>query len=43
MPMFHIFGLVTGILGSTLTKSTIVLPSAHFDPKATVNAIIKEK
>ncbi|VVC42217.1 AMP-dependent synthetase/ligase,AMP-binding enzyme, C-terminal domain [Cinara cedri] len=43
MPLFHIFGLSAAILGSMLTKSTVYLPSAHFEPKATVDVITKEK
>lgn len=43
MPMFHGFGLSAGVLAPIITNSTVILPSAHFDPKATVDVIIEEK
>ncbi|XP_015374859.1 PREDICTED: acyl-CoA synthetase family member 2, mitochondrial-like [Diuraphis noxia] len=43
MPLFHASGLSIGALGPMITKSTIVLPSAHFDPKATVDVLTEEK
>ncbi|VVC42218.1 AMP-binding, conserved site,AMP-binding enzyme, C-terminal domain,AMP-dependent synthetase/ligase [Cinara cedri] len=42
-PLFHIFGISAGMLASILTKSTIYLPSAHYDPKTTADVITKEK
>ncbi|XP_050052910.1 medium-chain acyl-CoA ligase ACSF2, mitochondrial-like isoform X2 [Aphis gossypii] len=43
MPLFHASGLSIGVLGPLITKSTVYLPSAHFDPKATVDVLTKEK
>jgi len=43
MPLFHAFGLSAGILQTALCKSTLVLPTAHFEPKITVDAFSKEK
>jgi len=43
MPLFHASGLSIGALGPMVTKSTVFLPSAHFDPKATVDVLTKEK
>ncbi|XP_060865725.1 medium-chain acyl-CoA ligase ACSF2, mitochondrial-like [Metopolophium dirhodum] len=43
MPLFHASGLSIGALGPMITKTTVVLPSAHFEPKAAANAITEEK
>lgn len=43
MPLFHASGLSIGALGPLIVKSTVYLPSAHFDPKATVDVLTKEK
>jgi len=43
MPLFHASGLSIGILGPMINKITTVLPSAHFDPKAVVDVLTKEK
>jgi len=43
MPLFHASGLSIGALGPMITKSTVVLPSAHFEPKAAVDVLTKEK
>ncbi|XP_060838688.1 medium-chain acyl-CoA ligase ACSF2, mitochondrial-like [Rhopalosiphum padi] len=43
MPLFHASGLSIGALGPMVTKSTIFLPSGHFDPKETVDVLTKEK
>ncbi|XP_050548330.1 medium-chain acyl-CoA ligase ACSF2, mitochondrial-like isoform X2 [Daktulosphaira vitifoliae] len=43
MPYFHIFALSAGILGALLTESTVYLPSAHFEPKATVDVLLNDK
>ncbi|XP_025193594.1 acyl-CoA synthetase family member 2, mitochondrial-like [Melanaphis sacchari] len=43
MPLFHAAGLCVCTLGALVTKSTVFLPSGHFDRKASVDVIIKEK
>jgi acyl-CoA synthetase (AMP-forming)/AMP-acid ligase II len=43
MPLFHASGLSIGALGPMITKSTVFLPSGHFDPKVTVDVFMKEK
>lgn len=43
MPLFHVFALAGGLIAPILTGSTVLLPSAHFDPKATVNVITEDK
>lgn len=43
MPLFHVAGLSIGVLGPMITKSTVVLPSAHFEPKTAVDVLTKEK
>lgn len=43
MPLFHTFGLSAGVIGPILTKSTVYLPSGHFEPKTTVEVLTKEK
>lgn len=43
MPLFHASGLSIGALGPMITKSTVVLPSAHFEPKTTVDVFTEEK
>ncbi|KAL4143266.1 hypothetical protein QTP88_005619 [Uroleucon formosanum] len=43
MPLFHASGLSIGVLGPMITKSTVVLPSAHFEPKTAVDVLTKEK
>jgi fatty-acyl-CoA synthase len=39
VPFYHCFGMVMGNLGSTSHGSTIVIPSAGFDPAATLRAV----
>ncbi|XP_025420128.1 acyl-CoA synthetase family member 2, mitochondrial [Sipha flava] len=43
MPLFHTFGLSAGIIAPIITKSTVYLPTAHFEPKTTVDVLTKEK
>ncbi|XP_026809191.1 acyl-CoA synthetase family member 2, mitochondrial-like isoform X1 [Rhopalosiphum maidis] len=43
MPLFHAFALSIAVVAPMVTKSTVYLPSAHFDPKATVEVLTKEK
>jgi len=43
MPLFHAFALSIAVISPLVTKSTVYLPSAHFDPKATVDVLTKEK
>ncbi|XP_050428075.1 medium-chain acyl-CoA ligase ACSF2, mitochondrial-like [Adelges cooleyi] len=43
MPLFHAVGLSVGVLGAMVSKSTCILPSANYDLKSTVDAIIINK
>ncbi|KAL4143270.1 hypothetical protein QTP88_005621 [Uroleucon formosanum] len=43
MPLFHAFALSIAVVAPLVTKSTVYLPSAHFDSKATVDILTKEK
>lgn len=42
VPFYHCFGMVMGNLGCTTHAATMVIPSAGFDPAATLAAIEKE-
>lgn len=42
-PFFHAFGLVAGLMASLHHGTTVVLPSAAYDVKATLRAITTEK
>lgn len=42
-PLFHVFGVVVGMMAALEYGSTLVLPSAGFDVKASLRAIEKEK
>jgi fatty-acyl-CoA synthase len=39
VPFYHCFGMVMGNLGATTHGATIVIPSAGFDPAATLTAV----
>ena len=43
VPFYHCFGMVMGNLGCTTHAATMVIPSAGFDPAATLTAIEKER
>lgn len=43
VPFYHCFGMVMGNLGATTHGAAIVIPSANFDPAATVRAIAQER
>ncbi|MCV7299469.1 AMP-binding protein [Mycobacterium barrassiae] len=43
VPFYHCFGMVMGNLGCTTHGATMVIPSAGFDPGATLEAIEKER
>ena len=43
VPLYHCFGMVLGSLTTVVHGSTIVLPSAGFDPSATLQAAQDEK
>jgi fatty-acyl-CoA synthase len=43
VPLYHCFGSVAGTLLSLYTGATMILPSAAFDPLATMRAIQDEK
>ncbi|KAK2755923.1 Acyl-CoA synthetase member 2 mitochondrial [Arachnomyces sp. PD_36] len=42
-PLFHVFGLVGGILVNFTYGASVVLPAREFDATATVEALIKER
>jgi len=43
VPFYHCFGMVMGTLGCTTHGATIVIPSAGFDPAATLAAIAAQR
>src|SRR5262249_19470590 len=43
VPLYHCFGSVIGSLVSVVYGATLILPSAQFDPLATLQAIHNEK
>jgi fatty-acyl-CoA synthase len=43
VPLYHCFGCVIGTLVAVVTGATLVLPSATFDPLATLEAIDQER
>lgn len=43
VPLFHAFGVVITIMAAMSYGATLVLPSAHFDPEASLHSIVKEK
>lgn len=43
VPFYHCFGMVMGVLGCTTHGSTIVVPAAAFEPRATLEALAEEK
>ena len=43
VPLYHCFGTVIGTLACTTVGATVVLPSAVFDPRATLDAVERER
>lgn len=43
VPFYHCFGMVLSNMASVTHGATMVLPAEHFDPKATLSAIEKER
>ncbi len=43
VPLYHCFGCVIGVIASVKAGAAIVLPSAGFDPAATLAAIAEER
>lgn len=43
VPLFHAFGVVITIMAAMSHGATLVLPSAHFDPEASLHSIVEEK
>lgn len=43
VPLYHCFGMVMGNLGALTHGSTIIYPSAAFDPVTTLRAVAEEK
>ncbi|MDY0205956.1 MAG: AMP-binding protein [Pseudomonas sp.] len=43
VPLYHCFGMVMGNLGALTHGSTIIYPSAAFDPVLTLRAVAEEK
>lgn len=42
-PLFHAFGIVVGIMAALQHGTTLVLPAAGYDVKATLQAIERER
>jgi fatty-acyl-CoA synthase len=43
VPFYHCFGMVMGNLGATANGCTMVIPAQGFDPKATLEAVARER
>lgn len=43
VPFFHVFGVVTGILGSISHGCALVVPGPGYNPSASVQAIVSER
>ncbi|GAA2884697.1 AMP-binding protein [Pseudonocardia halophobica] len=43
VPFYHCFGMVMGNLASTSNGATMVIPAQGFDPKATLEAVARER
>lgn len=43
VPLFHVYGVVISIMGAMSHAATVVLPSAGYDPEASLRAISNEK
>jgi fatty-acyl-CoA synthase len=43
VPLYHCFGCVIGCMVSVVTGATLILPSAQFDPLATLEAVHRER
>lgn len=43
VPLFHAYGVVASIMGGMSHAATVVLPSAGYDPEASLRAIANEK
>jgi len=43
VPLYHCFGSVIGSMVSVVYGATLILPSAQFDPLATLEAVHREK
>ena len=43
VPLYHCFGSVIGSMVSVVYGATLILPSAQFDPVATLQAVAREK
>ncbi|HVW03315.1 MAG TPA: AMP-binding protein [Planctomycetaceae bacterium] len=43
VPFYHCFGCVLGVLCAAIRGSAMIVPSEHFQPEATLNAIEQER
>lgn len=43
VPFYHCFGMVLGNMVSVVYGAAMVIPGAHFDPRATLEAVEKER
>jgi fatty-acyl-CoA synthase len=43
VPLYHCFGCVIGVMAAMTSSATLVLPSAQFDPLATLEAVEAER
>ena len=43
VPLYHCFGCVIGCMVSVVTGAALILPAAQFDPRATLEAVARER
>jgi fatty-acyl-CoA synthase len=43
VPLYHCFGMVIGVLGAVSKGAAMIFPGEAFDPKSTLDSLVKEK
>ena len=43
VPLYHCFGMVMGVLGAVSKGAAMIFPGEAFDPKSTIDSLVKEK
>ena len=43
VPLYHCFGMVMGVLGAVSKGAAMIFPGEAFDPKSTIDCLVKEK
>ena len=43
VPLYHCFGMVMGVLGAVSKGAAMIFPGEAFDPKSTLDSLVKEK